>query len=99
MRLHTHHTSQSSLLQAFVILQLQLLLLAHPSTMQNFLNRTKRSPTLPGPPSPPTNLDILRYRSHHGANLGSIFVLEKWLFPAMFEPGASGGSELDAVTA
>lgn len=51
---------------------------------------------------PPTLLDLLRYRSHHGVNLGSIFVLEKWLFPGMFEHVAQGegaSSELDAVTA
>ena len=49
--------------------------------------------------SSPTPLDVLRYRSHHGANLGSIFVLEKWLFPSMFVARAAGDSELDAVTA
>ncbi|KAL6717676.1 Glucan 1,3-beta-glucosidase 3 [Lecanora helva] len=48
---------------------------------------------------PPTAQDVLRYRSHHGANLGSIFVLEKWLFPSMFETEARGDSELAAVTA
>ncbi len=47
---------------------------------------------------PPTPLDVLRYRHQHGANLGSIFVLEKWLFPSMFEPTAKGDSELDAVS-
>ena len=49
-------------------------------------------------PSPTPN-DLFRYRSHHGANLGSIFVLEKWLYPSMFEPDARGDSELAAVTA
>ncbi|KAL9120789.1 MAG: hypothetical protein Q9187_002654 [Circinaria calcarea] len=48
---------------------------------------------------PPTQLDVLRYRYHHGANLGGIFVLEKWLYGSMFEPEAKGGSELDAVSA
>ena len=48
---------------------------------------------------PPTQLDVLRYRYHHGANLGGIFVLEKWLYGSMFDPEAKGGSELDAVTA
>jgi len=53
------------------------------------------------PPSPqsPTPLSILRHRLHHGTNLGSIYVLEKWLFPHMFESSATGDSELDAVTA
>ncbi|KZF22188.1 glycoside hydrolase family 5 protein [Xylona heveae TC161] len=48
---------------------------------------------------PPTPTDILRYRYHHGTNLGSIFVLEQWLTPSMFVEGAAGGSELDAVNA
>ena len=48
---------------------------------------------------PPTVLDVLRYRYHHGANLGSYFVLEKWLWPNVFESGVEGDSELDAVQA
>jgi aryl-phospho-beta-D-glucosidase BglC (GH1 family) len=48
--------------------------------------------------APPTVLDVLRYRYHHGTNVGSIFVVEKWLFSSMFPPSARGGSELDAVT-
>ncbi|MCJ1398177.1 Glucan 1,3-beta-glucosidase 3 [Xylographa trunciseda] len=48
---------------------------------------------------PPTAADVLRYRYHHGVNLGGIFVLERWLFPSMFESCAVGDSELDAVTA
>ena len=48
---------------------------------------------------PVTLQDIYRYRYHHGANLGSIFVLEKWLFSRMFDDSAQGGSELDAVQA
>ncbi|KAI9734162.1 MAG: Glucan 1,3-beta-glucosidase 3 [Claussenomyces sp. TS43310] len=46
----------------------------------------------------PTPLDVLRYRYHHGTNLGSIFTLEKWLFGSMFIDGCPGGSELDAVS-
>lgn len=77
--------------------------------MHKLLNRAKRSlpsnriePRHPAPTDrllPPTSLDLLRYRTHHGTNLGSIFVLEKWLFPSIFEPIAKGDSELDAVTA
>jgi hypothetical protein len=48
--------------------------------------------------APPTALDVLRYRYHHGTNIGSIFVLEKWLFGSMFLPSTPGDSELDAVT-
>ncbi len=74
--------------------------------MQKLLNKAKH-PLSSSPMSfpsqhtqlqQPTALDVLRYRTHHGTNLGSIFVLEKWLFPSMFEPTAAGDSELDAVT-
>ncbi|KAJ4361821.1 Glucan 1,3-beta-glucosidase 3 [Neocucurbitaria cava] len=47
----------------------------------------------------PTPLDILRYRYHHSTNLGSIYVLERWLQPSRFPDGAEGSSELAAVTA
>ena len=47
----------------------------------------------------PSPLDIVRYRYHHGVNLGGIFVLEKWLYPSMFDPSAEGDSELDAIIA
>tara|TARA_R110002003_G_scaffold27_6_gene1380 strand:- start:5019 stop:6638 length:1620 start_codon:yes stop_codon:yes gene_type:complete len=47
----------------------------------------------------PTPLDILRYRYHHGTNLGSIYVIERWLQPSRFLDGAEGSSELAAVTA
>ncbi|KAF2183237.1 glycoside hydrolase family 5 protein [Zopfia rhizophila CBS 207.26] len=49
--------------------------------------------------STPTALEILRYRYHHGSNLGSIYVLERWLHPSMFPRDASGSSELEAVKA
>jgi len=42
--------------------------------------------------------DIYRYRYHHGVNLGSCFVLEKWITPSMYPQGA-GSSELAAVSA
>ena len=58
----------------------------------------ERAPTLPVI-EPPTVLDVLRYRYHHGANLGGFFVLEKWLQPGMFDPVADRDSELDAVRA
>lgn len=45
---------------------------------------------------PVTRQDIFRYRYHHGTNLGSIFVLERWLFPSLFS--GPGDSELAAVT-
>lgn len=45
----------------------------------------------------PSQKEILRYRYHHGPNIGSIFVLEKWLHGSMFDAGAAGSSELDAV--
>ena len=48
--------------------------------------------------SPPTATDVLRYRFQHGVNLGSVFVLERWLSPQMFAEGSTGNSELDAVS-
>jgi hypothetical protein len=47
----------------------------------------------------PTAIDILRYQYHHGTNLGSIYVLERWLHPSRFPDGASGSSELESVKA
>ncbi|KAF1843103.1 glycoside hydrolase family 5 protein [Cucurbitaria berberidis CBS 394.84] len=47
----------------------------------------------------PTPLDILRYRYHHATNLGSIYVIERWLQPSRFPDGAEGSSELAAVKA
>jgi aryl-phospho-beta-D-glucosidase BglC (GH1 family) len=46
-----------------------------------------------------TPLDIIRYRYHHGTNLGSIYVIERWLQPSRFPDGAEGSSELAAVKA
>jgi hypothetical protein len=52
-------------------------------------------------PQPPTPLDILRYRYQYGANLGSVYVLEKWLFPSAFPSSCTDQqtSELEAVKA
>lgn len=47
----------------------------------------------------PSALDILRYRYHHAANLGSVYVLERWLSPSRFPQGSTGTSELEAVKA
>lgn len=49
--------------------------------------------------SEPTPLDIIRYRYHHGTNLGSIYVIERWLYSSRFPDGAEGSSELAAVKA
>ncbi|TLD39379.1 glycoside hydrolase family protein [Venturia nashicola] len=50
-------------------------------------------------PKPPTKLDIIRYRYHYGVNLGSVYVLENWLFGSAFPPSATDRqtSELEAV--
>ena len=45
---------------------------------------------------PITELDILRYRYHHGVNLGGVFVLEKFFAPDMFD-GCEKDSENEAV--
>lgn len=48
----------------------------------------------------PTAADVFNYRYHHGTNLGSIFVLEKWLSNSMYVGGDNTGeSELEAVRA
>ena len=44
-------------------------------------------------------LDILRYRYHHATNLGSVYVLERWLSPSRFPTGSKGTSEFEAVNA
>lgn len=52
-------------------------------------------------PKPPSTLDIIRYRYHYGVNLGSVYVLEKWLFGSAFPPSTTDKqtSELEAVKA
>jgi hypothetical protein len=47
----------------------------------------------------PSYDDIIRYRYHHGVNLGSVFVLEKWLTSSAFPSNALGDqtSELACV--
>ncbi|KAK4541399.1 hypothetical protein LTR36_008000 [Oleoguttula mirabilis] len=47
----------------------------------------------------PTVADVTRYRYHHGTNIGSLFILEKWLTGHMFPEGAQGSSELAAAEA
>jgi aryl-phospho-beta-D-glucosidase BglC (GH1 family) len=47
----------------------------------------------------PSALDILRYRYHHGTNLGSVYVMERWLQSSRFPEGAEGSSELALVKA
>ncbi|KAJ4304667.1 Glucan 1,3-beta-glucosidase 3 [Kalmusia sp. IMI 367209] len=47
----------------------------------------------------PSALDILRYRYHHATNLGSVYVLERWLSPSRFPQETKGSSELEAVKA
>ncbi|KAK3073948.1 Glucan 1,3-beta-glucosidase 3 [Teratosphaeriaceae sp. CCFEE 6253] len=48
---------------------------------------------------PPTQTDVYRYRYHHGANCGSVFILEKWLTGSMFPGDVQGSSELAAAEA
>lgn len=47
----------------------------------------------------PTPLEIIRYRYHHATNLGSIYVIERWLQPSRFPDDADGSSELACVKA
>ena len=62
-------------------------------------DKTSPSPDIKGPVNP-TPSDIFRYRYHHGVNLGSIYVLEKWLTPSAFPPDAPDEetSELSCVS-
>ncbi|KAK5108730.1 hypothetical protein LTR62_007877 [Meristemomyces frigidus] len=46
---------------------------------------------------PPTAAEVFRYRYHHGCNLGSVFILEKWLTGCMFHDKTDGSAELAAV--
>lgn len=46
---------------------------------------------------PPTPADVIKYRYHHGTNLGSVFVLERWLTGCMFRDDFNGSSELVAA--
>ena len=50
-------------------------------------------------PQPPTQADVVRYRYQHGCNLGSIFIMERWLTSSMYPEKAEGSSELTAVSA
>ncbi|KAL1296917.1 hypothetical protein AAFC00_004528 [Neodothiora populina] len=46
---------------------------------------------------PPHPLEMMRYRYQHGTNLGSVFVLERWMVGSMFVEGSNGSSELVAA--
>lgn len=82
---------------------------------RSLLNNIYRSPASqsPRPPNKPSNgmhqgpynireptpLDIIRYRYQWGTNLGSVFVIERWMTESRFPDGAEGSSELAAVKA
>lgn len=51
------------------------------------------------PNTAPNDRTIFQSRNNHGPNIGSMFLLEKWLTPGMFPDSAKGDAELDAVTA
>jgi hypothetical protein len=69
--------------------------IAPPSTVR-LSDTNSRSDLLPAIQDP-SALDILRYRYHHATNLGSVYVLERWLSPSRFPHETSGSSELEAV--
>jgi hypothetical protein len=67
---------------------------------------SKRTSLKPSAPPPlelpdPTLLECIRYRYHYGVNVGSIYVVERWLTESAFPPNTPAGqsSELAAVTA
>lgn len=51
------------------------------------------------PNQAPNDRTIFQSRNNHGPNIGSMFLLEKWLTPDMFPESAKGDAELDAVSA
>ncbi|KAG5366382.1 putative glycosyl hydrolase [Yarrowia sp. B02] len=51
------------------------------------------------PNQAPNDRTIFQTRNNHGPNIGSMFLLEKWLTPGMFPDSAKGDAELDAVSA
>ncbi|KAL5381720.1 hypothetical protein PMIN06_010551 [Paraphaeosphaeria minitans] len=67
-----------------------------PSSTVAFSSTNSRADLLPAI-QVPSALDILRYRYHHATNLGSVYVLERWLSPSRFPQETSGSSELEAV--
>lgn len=46
---------------------------------------------------PPHPSEIMRFRYQHGTNLGTVFVLERWLCGSMFADGSPGSAELAGV--
>jgi hypothetical protein len=44
-----------------------------------------------------TAADTFNYRYYHSTNLGTIFILEKWLSSSMYIYSTAGNSKLDAV--
>lgn len=70
-----------------------------PDQHQQFGSPSQCPSTGPQGISEPTPLDILRYRYHHGTNLGSVYVIERWLQPSRFPADAEGSSEFAAVKA
>lgn len=71
----------------------------HKSHLQHLPHPSSQHDTPPQGIDEPTPLDILRYRYHHATNLGSIYVIERWLSPSRFPDGAEGSSELTSVKA
>lgn len=47
--------------------------------------------------APPSPQDILLYRYQHATNLGSVFVLERWLRSSMYDDDTPGSSEIEAI--
>ena len=43
---------------------------------------------------PPTLADVIRYRYHHGTNIGSIFIMERWLTPSTYHVSLPSGLPL-----
>lgn len=73
------------------------------SFLKNQMASTDLCPSAPcvAPNTAPTERQIYQNRLNKGVNLGSMFVLEKWITPHMFPEGEDHGktSEFDAIEA
>jgi aryl-phospho-beta-D-glucosidase BglC (GH1 family) len=65
-------------------------------------SRQQQQPITTQPDQPssiqtPSYAEVYRYRYHHGTNIGTVFILEKWLTGSMFPEHANGSAELAAA--
>lgn len=65
---------------------------------RELINSANLNSTMSNPPTPlGTSRDVYRYRKQRGVNLGSWFVLEKWITPHPFRNAGNGESDLQVA--